>query len=178
MTRARILTGCVLVVLLITLPQMPLAGAPPTGSDAVLKAADIGAKLFPEKVFFRGRVTSVQLRNTGGVRFGDDLYTLVGAIDSAGYSSEIREKYQAYLVSEVALEIGGQKLPAGAYGVGFLKAGKFVVMDLGAHDLLQVASSKDAEIKGPVPLQVLSAPSAGKYRLYMGREFVEFERGK
>lgn len=120
----------------------------------------------------------MQLRNTGGIHFAGDLYTLAGAIDTSGYSSEIREKCQAYLISEVALEIGGQKLPAGSCGIGFLKEGKFVVMDLGAHDLFQVSSTKDAEMKRPVPLQVASAPSAGKYRLYMGLDYVEFVRGK
>jgi len=178
MTRVRLLTGFALLLLLTLLLQIPFAGASPAASDATLKANDIGAKLFPEKIFFHGQVTSVQLRNTGGIRFSDDAYALAGAVDASGYSSGIREKWQGYLISEVALEIGGQKLPAGAYGFGFPKDGKFVVMDLGAHDLFQVASSKDAEMKRPVPLQVITAPSAGTYRLYMGRDFVEFVRAK
>jgi hypothetical protein len=178
MTRVKLLTGFALLLLLTSLLQIPFAGASPAASEAILKAGDIGAKLFPEKIFFHGQVTSVQLRNTGGIRFSDEAYTLAGMVDASGYSSEIREKWQAYLISEVALEIGGQKLPAGAYGIGFPKAGKFVVMDLGAHDLFQVASSKDAEMKRPVPLQIVSAPSAGAYRLYVGRDFVEFIRSK
>jgi len=39
---------------------------------------------------------------------------------------------------------------------------------------LQAASQHDAEMKRPVPLQVLSSATAGSYRLYAGRDYVEF----
>jgi hypothetical protein len=51
-------------------------------------------------------------------------------------------------------------------------------MDLGAHDVIQGASQHDAELKRPVPLQVAAAPSGGTYRLYAGRDFVEFRRAR
>src|SRR5438046_1383506 len=152
------------------------AGAPPAGQNTVLKASDITPKLFPEHVFFRGQVAPAQLRNTGGVHFADDLFVLAGLVDSSGYSTAIKEKYQAYLLSEVTLEIGGQTLKPGAYGFGFINGGKFVVMDLGANDVLQAASQHDAEMKRPVPLQVLASATAGSYRLYAGRDYVEFRR--
>jgi len=144
--------------------------------EVVLKAADITPKIFPERVFFRGQSAPVQFRNSGGVHFADDFYVLVGLVDSSGYSSGIKEKYQAYLLNEVTLEIAGQTLKPGAYGIGFITGGKFVVMDLGANDVLQVASQHDAEMKRPVPLQVLVANTAGGYRLYIGRDYVEFRR--
>jgi hypothetical protein len=150
---------------------------PKPEQDTVLKAADITAKLFPETVFFRGQSAPVQMRNTGGVRFADDRYVLAGMVDSSGYSSGLREKYQAYLISEVPLEIGGQTLKPGACGMGFIEGGKFVVMDLAANELLQARSQRDAEIKRPMPLQVTGG-EGGKYRLYIGREFVEFDRVK
>jgi hypothetical protein len=144
--------------------------------DVVLKATDISPKFFPDRVFFRGQTAPVQLRNAGGVHFADDFFVLVGLVDSSGYSSAIKQKYQAYLLNEVTLDIGGQTLKPGAYGFGFLSGGKFGVMDLGANDLLQVASQHDADIKRPVPLQVLASTAAGSYRLYAGRDFVEFHR--
>src|SRR6516162_2040094 len=64
--------------------------------DVILKAADISTKLFPETVFFRGQSAPVQMRNTGGIHFSDDLYVLAGMVDNSGYSTGIREKYQAY----------------------------------------------------------------------------------
>jgi hypothetical protein len=154
-----------------------MAGSPPAEKrEVILKAADITPKIFPERVFFRGQSAPVQFRNTGGVHFADDLYVLAGMVDSSGYSAAIKEKYQAYLLNEVSLEIGGQTLKPGAYGIGFLNGAKFVVMDLGANDVLQAASQKDTEMKRPVPLQVVPSATVGRYRLYAGRDYVEFHR--
>jgi hypothetical protein len=170
-----------LAVLLVTFSirhlQTTMAGNPPAdGKEVVLKAADITPKIFPEKVFFRGQSAPVQFRNSGGVHFADDAYVLAGLVDSSGYSTGIKEKYQGYLLSEVTLEIGGQTLKPGAYGIGFITGGKFVVMDLGANDVLQVAAQHDAEMKRPMPLQVLASATAGSYQLYAGRDYVEFHR--
>jgi hypothetical protein len=145
-------------------------------TEKVLKASEITSKVLPDKVFFRGQVASVQTRNSGGVHFTDDAYVLAALVDSSGYSTDIRQKYQGYLMTEAALDLGGQKLPAGAYGFGFV-GGKLVVMDLGAHDLVSVSSNKDADLKHPVPLQIV-ATSPGKYRLYAGREYVDFSRAQ
>ena len=151
------------------------AGGVPAAQDTVLKAADITPKLFPERVFFRGQVAPAELRNTGGVHFADDLYLLAGLVDSSGYSTGIKEKYQGYLLSEVSLEIGGQTLKPGAYGFGFV-GGKFILMDLAANNLIEAAGQRDGEMKRPVPLQVVAAVTAGSYRLYVGRDFIEFRR--
>jgi hypothetical protein len=102
---------------------------------------------------------------------------LAGLVDNSGYSTGIREKYQAYLITEVTLQFGGETLKPGAYGMGFLEGAKFVVLDLAAGELLRTPSQKDTEIKRPVPLQVVAAAN-GKYRLYAGRDFVEFSRAK
>jgi len=156
----------------------PTSPSSAQAKDVVLKASDITPKLFPEAVFFRGQSAPVQMRNTGGVHFANDLYMLAGMVDNSGYSSGIRQKYQAYLLTEVPLQIGGQAVKPGAYGFGFLEGGKFILLDLGANDLFQVASSRDAELKRPTPFQIVATADAGKYRLYMGREFVEFTRAK
>jgi hypothetical protein len=150
----------------------------PLAADAVLSAKEVGSKLFPDKVFFRGQVASSQERNTGGVRYADGFFVLASLVDNSGYSSGIREKYQAYLITEVPIEFGGQTLKPGAYGCGFIDNNKFVVMDLAANDLFTVASVKDADIKHPVPLQFLNRPEAGNYRLYHGRDYVEFRRAQ
>ena len=159
-----------------TRPQTPAAATPEP--EAILKPAEVNPKLLPERVFFRGQSAPVQQRNSGGVRFADGFFFLVGLVDNSGYSSGIREKYQGYLITEVPLEIAGQTLKPGAYGCGFLEGNKFVVMDLGANDVLNGTSTKDVEMKRPMPLQVLAAKDAGKYRLYHGREYVEFWRPK
>lgn len=150
---------------------------PKPDKDTVLKAADIKPKLFPESVFFRGQTAPAQMRNTAGIHFSDDLYVLAGLVDNSGYSTGLREKYQAYLITEVPLQFGTQTLKPGAYGMGFIEGGKFVVLDLAANDILQATSQKDTEMKRPVPLQIVAAEN-DKYRLHAGREFVEFSRAK
>jgi len=146
--------------------------------EGVLKAAEVGAKLFPDKVFFKGQMATVQERNSAGVRFSDGSLVLAALVDASGYASGIREKYQGYLISEVSLQIGGQTLKPGAYGFGFLEGNKFLVMDLGANDVFQVSSTKDADMKRPVPFQCVAGSNAGTYRFYKGRDYVEFQRAK
>ena len=174
---------CLFPAILLAAAAISFAG-PQKAADAtpakegILGAADVGNKLLPEKVFFRGQVAPVEARNTGGVRYADGFLVFAGLVDSSGYSTAIREKYQAYLINEVAIEVGGQTLKPGAYGIGFLDGNKFVVMDIGANDILQAASTKDAEMKRPVPLQFMAGAGAGSYRLYHGRDYIEFHRAK
>ena len=165
-----------LLLLTFSLARIPgvHTGTPQAGQDAVLKAADISPKIFPERVFSRGQVAPAQLRNAGGIHYADDFYVLAGLVDSSGYSTAIKEKYQGYLLNEVTLEIARQTLKPDAYGFGFLPGSKFVVMNLGANDVLQGASQHDADMKRPMPLQVVASSTAGTYRLYAGRDFVEF----
>jgi hypothetical protein len=143
-------------------------------ADKVLKPADM-QKLLPASVFYRGQSATTQLRNSGGVKFADGYFVLATLVDTSGYSSNVAAKYQAYFVTEIPIQVGGQALPAGAYGVGFVEGSKFVVTDVGAHDLLTVTSGEDAGLKRPLPLQVTTDP-AGGFRLYAGRRFVSFTR--
>lgn len=144
------------------------------GSDTILKPADT-QKLLPSAVYYKAQSAPTQLRNSGGVKFADGFYVLATLVDTSGYSSDVAAKYQAYFIAEVPIKVGSQNLPAGIYGVGFIGGDKFVVTDVGAHDVLTVSSSNDQVIKRPVPLQVTTDP-AGGFRLYAGRRYVVFNR--
>src|SRR3984893_3873928 len=139
----------------------------------VLSAAE-AVKFLPDSVFFRGQSAPIQARNSGGVQFAKDALLLVTLVDTAGYSSSVQEKYQAYLITETPIVVEGHRLDPGAYGCGFLAANAFVVMDIGGHDLFSVRSSKDADLRRPTPLQVLPSSGGARYRLYVGRDFVNF----
>jgi hypothetical protein len=160
----------------LSLVRAQSAGKEAPTKETVLMAKDLDSKVLPDKVFFRGQSAPVQARNSGGVHYTDDFYVLAMLVDNSGYSTGIREKYQAYLITEVPLEIGGQTLKPGAYGCGFLENNKFGLMDLGGNDLLRATSTRDSEIKHPVPLQIVATSDAGKYRFYHGRDYVEFHR--
>lgn len=139
-----------------------------------LKPADM-QKLFPASVFYRGQTATTQIRNSGGIKFADGYYTLASLVDTSGYSTGVAAKYQAYLFTEVPIKIGGHSLAVGAYGIGFIANDKFIVTDLGAHDVFTVASMNDAGLKRPMPLQFTADPSAG-FRLYAGRRYVTISR--
>jgi len=158
-------------VVFLSLPGKMSAAA--DTSPGILKATDM-ANLMPATVFFRGQVASVQARNSGGVKLADGMLVLCALVDTSGYSTAVQQKYQAYFITEVALDINGQTLKPGAYGVGFVEGNRFLVMDLGAHDLFTAAGVHDAELKRPTPLQVLADPAPNRYRLYINRNYVVF----
>ncbi len=155
----------------------PAATTKPVASkpEGLLHPADT-ASLLPASVYFRGQTAPVQTRNSGGVRFADDGIVLFALVDSSGYSSSIREKYQAYLLTEVPLDIDGHHLAAGAYGCGFIAPDAFVVMDIGGHDLFTAHTTKDSGLRRPTPLQVRAVDTASQYRVYSGRTYVTFSR--
>ena len=152
----------------------PDKSGPGTVTETKVLTAPEAAKFLPDAVFFSGQSAPIQARNSGGVKFAKDALLLVALVDTAGYSSSVQEKYQAYLITETPIDIEGHRLEPGAYGCGFLAANSFVVMDIGGHNLFSVHSSKDADLRRPTPLQVLPAPGGAGYRLYVGRDYVNF----
>lgn len=142
-------------------------------SGAVLSVAET-TKLLPEKVYFKGQSATTQLRNSGGVKFADGQYLLSTMVDTSGYASDVAQKYQAYLITEAPIKIEGHDLAAGIYGIGFIGGDKFIVLDVGAHDLFTVTSHHDEAMKRPMPLKVVADGAA--FRLYEGRNYVGFGR--
>ena len=126
-------------------------------------------KVVPTTYFFRGQSAPVQMRNAVGFRDKDDRFVLASLVDTSGYSTDIQEKYQGLFITEVKLKVGDATLVPGAYGFGF-KDGKFLVLDVGAGNVLSVPFQTDDSIAHPVPLK-LTADGAG-YRLYAGKKWV------
>jgi hypothetical protein len=147
------------------------AGTAAAADSQLLPAAE-AQKYVPATVFFRGQVATVQARNSAGIKMADGMLVLSALVDTAGYSTAVQQKYQAYFITEVPLAINGQTLNPGAYGVGFIEGSKFVVMDLGAHDVFTVSGQHDADLKRPTPLQMLADAAPGQYRLYINRNYV------
>jgi hypothetical protein len=143
------------------------------GGATIQKPADT-QKLLPASVYYSGQSATTQVRNSGGVKFADGHYVLATLVDTTGYSTAVASKYQAYLIVEVPIKLGGQNLAAGIYGAGFV-GDKFLVTDVGAHDVLSVTAGEDAGLTRPMPLQV-TADRAGGFRLYAGRRYVIFSR--
>lgn len=162
-------------VVLSTLLFIPMRGsAQAAGSTTVLHASE-AAKLLPDAVYYDGKSASTQLRNSAGVHFADGAHALAVLVDTSGYSSEVQQKYQGYLLTETALEFGVHRLSPGAYGFGFV-AGRFVITDIGAHDVLQTEATRESQMTRPVPLQILESSSDRGFQLCSGRDCVPFHR--
>jgi hypothetical protein len=157
-------------IFLFLVASVLLSATEPT--SGVLGADDV-KRVVPASYFFRGQSASVQLRNSAGFRVSDGKLVLAGLVDTSGYSTDVAEKYQGFLITEVKLNIEGSELPPGEYGFGFSKEGKFTVMDVGKNDLLSVSSHLDDDLHRPVPLKIVADQSS--YRLYSGKKWVSLK---
>lgn len=151
-------------LVLVLLATLAFAQAKP----GMLKAEELKSVL-PETFFFRGQRAPIDAHETGGVRFAGGKLMLVARVVTSGYSADIAEKYQGYLITETHLALGGSHLAPGAYGVGF-SGGKFLVMDVGGNEVLSVAEQKDEKLKRPRPLFIDKQGDA--YRIYFGKSYV------
>ena len=140
----------------------------------VLKMAEL-EKLLPPSVYFQGQSATVQVRNSGGVRFASGEVMLAVKVDTGGYSTSVKERYQDYLITETSLQLGeeasAKTLAPGAYGIGFVTDG-LIVMDIGGHTLFTLPTPTDTNLRRPSPLQVMASGSS--FRLYSGRTYITF----
>jgi hypothetical protein len=149
----------------------PSAKAESTALPAgVLKPADT-QKLVPQTFFYAGQSAPVQARNSGGFRAATGKLALAALVDSSGYSSAIAEKYQGFLVTDGKLQIGGKDLGPGAYGIGALPDGSFIVTDIGGNTLFSVPFNNDEALKRPIPLKFVQ--DGQDARLYLGKKYVK-----
>lgn len=144
-------------------PAMAQEGA------TILTGAEL-TRVVPTGFYFQGLSAPTQMRNAAAVRFGKDRYVISGLVDTSGYSADVRAKYVGFLITDSAITVNGESLPAGAYGFGFGTAGKMTVMDLAGKDVLSVSVTNDKEFKRPRPLMMAADP--GGVRLYNGRDYV------
>ena len=146
-----------------------LASAQQGKKTGVLDSAEV-KKLAPSTYYFAGQSAPVQLRNSAAFRTADGKMVLAGFVDTSGYSSDIQQKYQGFLITETKLKVEGSELAPGEYGFGFLKDGKFVILDVAANDLFTVAYQNDDKLARPVPLKMTE--DNGTYKLWAGRKSV------
>ena len=158
--------------------QMPGPPAPAVSTTPGPVSADEIPKLLPPSVFFRGQTAPLQLRNAAAIRLPGGAVLFASLVDTSGYSSNVRERYQFYLVTEAPLTIDGKPLAPGAYGAGFLEDGTFVIMDIGGHDILLARTQRDDAMHRPRPLQILPGATPNDLRLYLGRSFATLTRSR
>jgi len=145
----------------------PLAGA--QEAFTVLTGAEL-TRVVPPGFYFQGLSAPTQMRNTAAARFGTKRFVIAGLVDTSGYSSDVRAKYEGFLITDSAIQINGTDLGVGAYGFGFSNDGKLQILDLAGNQVFSVATNKDTETKRPRPLVFVK--SGDGVRFYNGRDYV------
>jgi hypothetical protein len=147
------------------------AARPDLWKPGVLTSTEVKT-IAPASYYYAGHAASVQLRNTVGIRTQDGKNIIAGMVDTSGYSTAIAQKYQGFFITETKIHIEGTEVAPGEYGFGFMHD-RFILTNVGAEDILNVASKMDDQMKRPVPLKITE--ENGGYRLYAGKKYVALE---
>jgi hypothetical protein len=138
-------------------------------TPVVLSSAEL-TRVVPQSFYFEGQSAATQMRNSAAARFGSNRYVIAGLVDTSGYSTEVRAKYQGFFITDSKVSVGGKELGAGAFGFGFSEDGKFNLFDVGGKQLMSVNASKDTAMRRPRPLMMTI--EGGALRLYAERSYV------
>jgi hypothetical protein len=165
MIRKVVLTAFVLCLTLSAVAQ----GAP--AAPTVVPSSDL-KKVIPDSYFFRGMSATTQLRNSAAIHYPDDFYVLAGLVDTSGYSSDVKAKYNGFFVTEKKLSFGSNTLGPGQYGMGYTPEGKFHILDVAGNELLVADIMVDDKLARPQPLKIVMDGATAK--LYLGKKYVSF----
>jgi hypothetical protein len=94
-------------------------------------------------------------------------------VDTSGYSSDVRAKYEGFLITDSPISINGSQLGTGAYGFGFSNDGKLNILDLAGNELLSVSTTRDNRMRRPRPLTM--SREGNSVRLYRGKDYAVIE---
>jgi hypothetical protein len=138
-------------------------------SPAILSGSDL-THVVPVDFYFAGQSAPTQVRNSAAARLAANRLAIAGLVDTSGYSSEVKGKYEGFLITDSSIMVEGSELVTGAYGFGFSSDGKMNIFDISGKQIMSVASHKDDGLKHPRPLMMtLNSPGV---RLYDGRFYV------
>lgn len=149
------------------------------GQFAVITGAQFDAAA-PDSITLEGKKMPVVKNNAALVQSPGGTRAFLALLDTSGYSSDVATKYAGMvLATGGSLSIGGKTISAGTYGFGWAVPprgedgpGKFTIYTQAGAKLAEVATQRDAELKTPMPLQVIVLKN-GTARLYHGRHSVE-----
>src|SRR3954471_7421750 len=98
------LTRGPLVLTLAALAALTLAGAAAARQrgPVVLEGDDL-TRVVPTGFYFEKQSAPTQMRNTSAVQWGRGeraRYCIAGLVDTSGYSSDVRAKYQGFFIAD------------------------------------------------------------------------------
>ena len=135
---------------------------------AILAGSEL-LRVVPTGFYFQGLSAPTQMRNSAAARWEKNRHVIAGLVDTSGYSSDVRAKYEGFLITDSDITLEGKSLKTGAYGFGFSNDGKLNIMDLAGDQILSVSTAKDTKLKRPRPLMM--SQDGERVRLYSGRDY-------
>ncbi len=157
-------------ILLSTLLGFSLLVTTASAQGPVILSGDELDKVIPRGFYFEGQSAPTQMRNAAAIRFDTNHHFMAGLVDTSGYASNIRSKYEGFLIADAKVSVGGVELGVGAYGFGFTAEGKMNIFDIAGTRLHSVSAPRDAKLQSPRPLAITQ--SGNELRLYRGRNYV------
>ena len=147
------------------------AVAQSASAQTIVAGADL-KKVVPDTYFFRGMSATTQLRNASAIHYPDDFYVIIGLVDTSGYSTDVKAKYNGLFITEKTLKFGNSTLGPGQYGMGYTADGKFHILNVAGDELLVADIVTDEKLARPQPLKIVVDGATAK--LYLGKKFVTF----
>ena len=92
-------------------------------APAIVAAKDL-PRVVPTSFYFQGQSGPTQMRNAAAARLAANRLVIAGLVDTSGYASDVRAKYEGFIITDSPISVGGQSLGTGAYGFGFSSDGK------------------------------------------------------
>ncbi|MGH9434508.1 MAG: hypothetical protein ACRD06_00755 [Terriglobia bacterium] len=169
-----VLRVCLLLVLL---GASGVAGSGPGHFEIV--TGELLNKAIPRDVYLEGSAIPVEKRNAVLIKTPAGARALFALIVTAGFASQLQQKYSGMLISEGRLSICGKDARIGSYGFGIRRtpaAGRqqaqLFFYNQAGDQVIACDMKKDLRMREPRPLQVI-IESSDSARLYVGRYWVD-----
>src|SRR5579859_4630339 len=138
-------------------------------------------KAMPKDFYLEGNAIPTQARNAALVKTPNGARVLFALIDTAGYSSQIKQKYIGMIITEGRVSICGKAVDVGSYGFGLDRPpatskadARFHLYNQAGTEVASCSALNEANIKTPRPLAI-TTEKAGSGWLLLGRYRLEIK---
>ncbi|MGA2988175.1 MAG: hypothetical protein ABSG32_30725 [Terriglobia bacterium] len=165
------------IVMVCLLAVWPNSARAQGGFEAV--TGDAFTRAVPGDFYLEGNRIPVDKRNAALLKNAKGARVVVALILTAGYSSQIKQKYIGMLITETNISVCGNAVGVGSYGFGLERPAAtsnadapFRIYNQAGEKVGECAAKKDNSVKQPKPLTVTTGIS-GPTKLYLGRYVIE-----
>ena len=176
--KGSITAACVLLMFGAVMVGQQNANAQGSFETVTGKAFD---SAMPRDFYLEGNAIPTEKRNAALLKTPAGARVLFALIDTAGYSSQIKQKYIGMVIIEGQISVCGSSVGVGSYGFGLDRPSatskddaKFHLYNQAGAQLASCAAPRDSTIKVPKPLQVSVSKNAPAL-LLLGRYRVEIK---